>query len=143
MSQVIIYKQDNAVSIIYPTSEALGLLGIDAVAKKDVPVGVPYEVVDVSVIPTDRTFRNAWFHASPNKIEIDLPKAKLLAHDKRRTKRATEFAPLDVKTTIPAEAAAAEAARKIVRDKYDAMQVEIDGCTTVEELKAIVIREGL
>jgi len=30
------------------------------VAAKDVPAGKPYKIVDVSNIPTDRTFRGAW-----------------------------------------------------------------------------------
>lgn len=30
------------------------------VAAKDVPAGVEYQIVDVSDIPSDRTFRNAW-----------------------------------------------------------------------------------
>ena len=43
-------------------------------------------------------------------IVINIDKAKTIAHDKRRAARAAEFAPLDVKATIPSEAAAAEAA---------------------------------
>lgn len=31
-----------------------------AVALKDVPTGVPFKIVDVVDIPTDRTFRAAW-----------------------------------------------------------------------------------
>lgn len=30
------------------------------IASKDVPEGKPFQIVDVSDIPTDRTFRNAW-----------------------------------------------------------------------------------
>lgn len=30
------------------------------IAAKDVPAGKPYRIVDVSDIPTDRTFRAAW-----------------------------------------------------------------------------------
>lgn len=30
------------------------------VATKDVPAGKPFQIVDVSDIPEDRTFRNAW-----------------------------------------------------------------------------------
>ena len=42
-------------------------------------------------------------------ITINLNKAKELAHNKRRAARSAEFAPLDIKATIPSEAAAAEA----------------------------------
>lgn len=71
-------------------------------------------------------------------IRIDLAKAKDICHDKRRVARSAEFAPLDIKATIPAEAQAAEAARQVVRDKYAEMQTEIDNATNVEALKQIV-----
>jgi hypothetical protein len=71
-------------------------------------------------------------------IVIDLNKAKEIAHDKRRAARAAEFAPLDIKATIPSEAAAAEAARQAIRDKYAAMQSQMDAATTVEELKELL-----
>jgi len=34
------------------------------VAAKDVPEGKPYKIVDVSDIPADRTFRDAWEYAA-------------------------------------------------------------------------------
>jgi len=69
-------------------------------------------------------------------IVIDLTKAKGIAHDKRRAARSAEFAPLDIKATIPSEATAAEAARQAVREKYAAMQTAIDSASTVDEIKA-------
>jgi hypothetical protein len=70
-------------------------------------------------------------------ITINITKAKNIAHDARRTTRSAEFAPLDIKATIPSEATAAEAARQVIRDKYAAMQTAIDAASTVEELKAL------
>ncbi len=71
-------------------------------------------------------------------IKINIDKAKDIAHDIRRTMRAEEFAPLDRKVTIPTEAKAAEAERQVVREKYDAMQKEINAAQSIEELKAII-----
>jgi hypothetical protein len=71
-------------------------------------------------------------------IVINIDKAKNIAHDIRRAKRSEEFAPLDIKATIPSEAVAAEAARQAVRDKYAAMQTQIDDCTTIDELKDLL-----
>ena len=34
------------------------------VAAKDVPAGKPFKIVNVSEIPTDRTFRDAWEYAA-------------------------------------------------------------------------------
>ena len=69
-------------------------------------------------------------------ITINIDKAKGIAHDKRREARSAEFAPLDIKATIPSEATTAEAARQAVRDKYAAMQTAIDSASTVDEIKA-------
>lgn len=71
-------------------------------------------------------------------ITINVDKAKAIAHDKRRLARSAEFAPLDIKATIPSEAVAAEAARQVVRDKYAMMQVAIDASGTVDDLKTVV-----
>ena len=74
-------------------------------------------------------------------ITINIDKAKTIAHDKRREARSAEFAPLDVKATIPSEATAAEAARATIRAKYAAMQTAIDSATTTDEIKAAMPQE--
>ena len=58
----IIYPTDEGgVAVIIPAAEC-GLT-IEEIAAKDVPAGKPFKIVDVSDIPTDRTFRNAWEYA--------------------------------------------------------------------------------
>jgi len=69
-------------------------------------------------------------------ITINIDKAKTIAHNARRTARSAEFAPLDIKATIPSEATAAEAARATVRAKYASMQTAIDVASTIDEIKA-------
>ncbi len=71
-------------------------------------------------------------------ITINLDKAKNIAHDKRRAARSAEFAPLDIKATIPAEAQAAEASRQVIRDKYATMQNNINNVADLDALKQIV-----
>jgi hypothetical protein len=71
-------------------------------------------------------------------INVNLEKAKTIVHDIRRAKRTAEFAPLDIKATIPSEAVAAEAARQAIREKYAAVQTQIDAASGVAELKIIV-----
>jgi hypothetical protein len=59
MNQRIIYQNDEGgISIIVPALEC-GLT-IEEIAAKDVPQDKEYHIVDVSDIPEDRTFRNAW-----------------------------------------------------------------------------------
>ena len=69
-------------------------------------------------------------------IIVNIDKAKAIAHDKRREARSAEFAPLDIKATIPSEATAVEAARQVIRDKYAAMQTAINSASTVAGIKA-------
>ena len=71
-------------------------------------------------------------------ITINIDKAKAIAHDKRRQARSAEFAPLDIKATIPSEAVAAETARALIRSKYSEMQAEIDAATTLDAVKAVM-----
>jgi hypothetical protein len=69
-------------------------------------------------------------------IVVNLNKAKSIGHDMRRAERAKEFAPLDVKATIPSEAETAEAARQAIREKYAVVQTQIDAAQTPDEIKA-------
>lgn len=63
MNQRIVYPTDDGgVAVIIPAAEC-GLT-IEEIAAKDVPEGKPYKIVDVSDIPADRTFRNAWEYAA-------------------------------------------------------------------------------
>lgn len=62
MNQRIIFpKDEGGVAIIVPAADC-GLT-IEEIASKDVPEGKPYKIVDVSEVPSDRTFRNAWEYA--------------------------------------------------------------------------------
>jgi len=62
----IIYKQDNGiVSVIIPTSKTINpatgkVWTAKEIAKKDVPTGYKYKIIEDSDVPTDRSFRNAW-----------------------------------------------------------------------------------
>lgn len=74
-------------------------------------------------------------------ITINMDKAKEIAHEQRRAARSAEFAPLDIKATIPSEAQAAEAARQAIREKYATMQAQMDAAQTAEELKNLLPQE--
>lgn len=71
-------------------------------------------------------------------ITINIDKAKVIAHDRRRAARAGEFKPHDeiIMKQIPgADNAAAEAARAAIRAKYADMQNQIDAAATPDEIK--------
>lgn len=61
MTKRIIYQTDDGgVAIIVPSLEYLTTNSIEDLAAKDVPAGKSYKIVDISEIPSDRTFRDAW-----------------------------------------------------------------------------------
>lgn len=85
MSKRIVYKnKDNSIGIIAPSLEALSFATIQQIAEKDVPspykivlewgkdendedivtkwgeYNTPYWIIEDSMIPLDRVFRNAW-----------------------------------------------------------------------------------
>ena len=73
---------------------------------------------------------------------FDMIKAKGLMHNKRRNKRMTDFKPHDaiISLQIPGQDAAnAEVARTAIRLADATLQSSIDACTSIDELKAVVI----
>lgn len=71
-------------------------------------------------------------------IVINLDKAKAIGHDMRRAAREEEFKPYDdaIAKQIPGQSEGAEAARQVIREKYAAIQTQIDAATTPDEIKA-------
>jgi len=130
MNRIIYQNETGGVSIIIPTESV-------ELAFKDVPEGVPYEIVSADDIPSDRYFRNAWVMGDCC-VEHDLDKCKEIGHDRRRQQRAEEFKPYDevIMKQIPgADAVAAEEARQEIRDKYALIQDVIEGASTPDEIK--------
>ena len=57
MSKNIIYPNGSGgICLVMPTGE----LPVEEVARKDVPAGVPYFIVDAASVPADHTFFGAW-----------------------------------------------------------------------------------
>jgi len=131
-SRIIYQSESGGVAVIVPT-------GSVELALKDVPPGVPYEIVDAANIPSDRTFRNAWVIGMDGCVEHDLDQCRAIGHDKRRAARTEAFAPFDeiIAKQIPgADALAAEAARAEIRDKYALIQDAINVSETPNEIKS-------
>lgn len=55
--QAIIFPNQTSISVIRPLDCGLT---IQEIARKDVPFGVPYRIIDAALIPKDRTYRDAW-----------------------------------------------------------------------------------
>lgn len=64
MNKRIIYPNGSGgVAIVVPSPNFDGT--IEALAAQVVPADTPYQIVDVSDIPEDRTFRDAWTYEQP------------------------------------------------------------------------------
>jgi hypothetical protein len=71
-------------------------------------------------------------------IIVNIDKAKAIGHEMRRTARAEEFKPFDeaIAKQIPTQVEGAEAQRQAIRDKYAAIQTQIDAAITPDEIKS-------
>jgi hypothetical protein len=58
LAQRIIYPDGDGVSVLIPAEQS-GLT-VEQTARKDVPEGVPYRIVEDADIPEDRTYRDLW-----------------------------------------------------------------------------------
>ena len=122
------------------------------IAAKDIPSGVKYEIIDkdkydeylnVGIGSTAILLSGAItaYDFDTKQCTYDLDKAKRIAHRKRRNRRYNQFAPHDnvIAKAIPGTATdAAEASRAGIRATYNTMQTEIDACSTVDEVYAIL-----
>ena len=121
------------------------------IAAQDIPSGVKYEIIDkdkydeylyVGIGSTALLLTGAItsYDFDTKQCTYDLDRAKKIAHRKRRNRRYNQFAPHDavISTAIPGTADAAEASRVGIRSTYAAMQTEIDACSTVDEVYAIL-----
>jgi len=149
MTQKIVYEQANGVlAVVHPTGE----VSIEQLALTVVPSGIPYEIVDESIIPTDRTFRSAWkatnvgIASTATEVYEDLTIVKDIAHELRRRRRNEEFAPYDeiIMKQIPGtDAVAAEAARAIIRTAHAGVQSSITDATAVVGIKSALVDRGI
>jgi hypothetical protein len=57
MNERIVYPSGDGLAVVIPADCGLT---VRQIAAKDVPPGLPYLIVDVSDLPTDRTYRDAW-----------------------------------------------------------------------------------
>ena len=65
MSKIIYLQENGVVAIINPILNDINpatnkIYTIEEIAKKDVPTGKKYKIIDDSDVPTDRSFRDAW-----------------------------------------------------------------------------------
>lgn len=135
MKKIAVKRSDGGVTILVPTKEASPeLLLRDALA---VDGYVSHREIDDSLIPEDRTFRNAWTDDFPTEsIDVDITKAQEIKKDIMREIRAPLLQALDIDYMKALEANDAESMSSIAAKKQELRDVtKIELPTNVEELK--------
>ena len=100
MAQAIIFTLNGAITVARIAPKDVAKHGSEAsffahYQTRWLPVGATdVQLVDVSAIPSERAYRGAWGIAGAS-IDIDMPKARVIAQDRIRTAREPFFADLD------------------------------------------------
>jgi hypothetical protein len=58
MQRIVFPNPAGGISIILPVQNSG--IALHEIARKDVPSGVPFRILQASDIPSDRTYRDAW-----------------------------------------------------------------------------------
>ena len=136
MNLRIIYTTDEGtLAILIPTDECG--LSIEEIAAKDVPTGKEYNIVDVSTISSDRSFRNAWTWDS--EITIDISKAKDITKNKLREQRKPLLETQDILFMQAQESGADTSSIVTEKQRLRDITNQVDTMTTVEELKGATV----
>ena len=143
MSKIIYTQENGVIAVVHPTPQSLEEMTIEEIAQRVVPVGIStYSIVEDSVIPTDRSFRNSWVGVGVGTtgatITEDIDKAKEWHKTKIREARVDKFTALDVQyqiaTETSADTSAIVAKKQALRDAPAASGIATAANTT--ELKA-------
>jgi hypothetical protein len=95
--RIVFTRDDGSCGIIVPSDKTTRT--IQEIAEKDVPSGFSYRITDVSNIPTDREFRNAWTDINATEtVDVNMTKARTIYMDKIRTVRNEKLKELDIET---------------------------------------------
>lgn len=118
--QIVVYSQENGVAaVLVPNPKSRFTL--DEIVAKDVPPGADYELLNVSDLPADKTFRAAW-RKGPGRVDVDMPSAREIHMDRIREARNEKLQALDRTYLIADEAgdlpgkAAVAAQKQALRD---------------------------
>ena len=143
MSKIIYTQENGVIAVVHPTDLSLEEMTIEQIAQKVVPVGIStYSIVEDSVVPTDRSFRNSWvgvgIGTTGGTIIEDMTKAKELHKAKIREARVDKLSALDIEyqraTESSADTSAIVAKKQALRDAPAASGISTASNTT--ELKA-------
>jgi hypothetical protein len=133
MSQVIIFTNDNGgVSTCIPTGE----ISIEAVMEKDVPEGRGARIVNVSDLPRDNDFYNAW-EMDATSVTVNKAKAVEITKERLRAERTPLLATQDVAFQRALESGADTTAIVAEKQRLRDITSLATEDKTLEELRAL------
>jgi hypothetical protein len=131
MTQAIIFTNDNGgVSTCIPTGE----ISIEAVMEKDVPKGKGARIVNLTDLPRDNDFYDAW-EMDATSVTVNFDKAVELTKARLRAERTPLLAAQDVAFQRALESGASTVA--IVAEKQRLRDITNITATTLDELRAL------
>lgn len=132
----IIYQTETGISIIHPTGD----VPIEAVFTKDVPAQykATAKIVDDDLIPTDRTFRDAW-EFNGNYISENLNKSKEIHKDRLRQQRKSMLEELDAQFMQALEKGKDTKAIAAEKQRLRDITKHVDACEDTFEIRKITL----
>lgn len=135
--RIIYVNSEGGVSVVIPASG----ITIERCIK-DIPKGIPYTIVSVKDVPSDRSFRNAW-KIKGKKIAVNMEKAREIQKNCVREERKPLLEALDIEYVKALEAGDSKRAAQAAQDKQllrDATESQLfEEAQTPEELKMVTV----
>jgi len=136
-------NKDDGVSVIHPAPKSRRQdeteeQWLARIFDKATPEGAIFKDIDISAIPDDRTFREAW-ELNGDVISVNMPKARVIHMDRIRMLRNKKLKDLDVDYIMAMEASdqakmdEIASLKSILRDIPQAFDLSV--AETPEELK--------
>lgn len=135
MSTIIVHNQTNGIAALTIPVLDCGLT-LEQIIDKDIPKGVEYIVVDLSKLPKDFEFRDAWTLQN-KEVVVDFEKAKELTKKRLRHEREPLLAAQDVLFNKALETGADASAIVAEKQRLRDITKLADQATTLEQLKNI------
>jgi len=131
-----------------PKAIKLGFTAADLIDKVVPANATNVREISDADLPEDSVFRYAWDDSNPESfIGIDLPKAKLIAHDIRRVDRENKLVPLDREegyaTTTSTRKSEIVTEKNAILDANATVQTDIDNAANETALRTVLTNAGI
>jgi hypothetical protein len=131
--KIIYPNYDGGVSIVVASTHWKGTM--EELAQKDVPSGKPYKIVEDSVIPSDRTFRDAW--ENYESINVNFSKAQTITKERLRRERKPLLEEQDILFIRAVENSQDKSEIVTEKQRLRDITLSVDTAVDLDELKGL------